>query len=66
MKKDKEFALKVRKARKHLGLSQREVAEMCFMTRANIMHIEGFKQKVFLSQALALAYHLEFSLDEMK
>jgi transcriptional regulator with XRE-family HTH domain len=63
---DREFSMRVKIARKKLGISQRELAEKCFMTRATVMHIELFQQRIFLDQALDLAAFLKIPLEDMK
>ena len=55
-------AVNIYNYRKTKSISQRELARKAGLTRGTIMHIENFKQRIFLDQATKISKALNVSL----
>lgn len=62
----KNFSNLIKAKRELRNLSQQDLANMCGMTRATIMHIESGNQRVFLEQALKIASALAITTEELR
>ncbi len=56
---------KIRDRRKHLGLSQKQLAEKCGVSRQTVNAIENNKYDPTLSLAFRLAEELQVTVDEL-
>lgn len=61
-----EFATLIRKKRDEQQMSQNQLATICGLKRSAIVNIEMGKQRIFLDQALKLAFALKISLEDIQ